>query len=186
MVSPFSGAGEESLLITGWSFESRGNHANLIDSSMWDCKNQPIINKGLPHDSNDQPVISKDSSPAPLNGSNREVAYLFIYLRNSHNIWCMRCVDVVLWYIPSRTRHSFETVPPHRSDTGFNKIHIMPSCFFVHFWISEHIKSYNLDWYRCWITSHEYLTVLHRRTWQFYISSSSSSSSFIFHHYKPT
>ena len=74
-VSPFSGAGEESLLITGWSFESRGNHANLIDSSMWDCKNQPIINKGLPHDSNDQPVINKDSSPAPLNGSNREVAY---------------------------------------------------------------------------------------------------------------
>ena len=73
-VSPFSGAGEESLLITGWSFESRGNHANLIDSSMWDCKNQPIINKGLPHDSNDQPVINKDSSPAPLNGSNREVA----------------------------------------------------------------------------------------------------------------
>ena len=74
-VSPFSGAGEESLLITGWSFESRGNHANLIDSSMWDCKNQPIINKGLPHDSNDQPVINKDSSSAPLNGSNREVAY---------------------------------------------------------------------------------------------------------------
>ena len=33
-VSPFSGAGEESLVITGWSFESRGNHANLIDSSM--------------------------------------------------------------------------------------------------------------------------------------------------------
>ena len=33
-VSPFGGAGEESLLITGWSFESRGNHANLIDSSM--------------------------------------------------------------------------------------------------------------------------------------------------------
>ena len=33
-VSPFGGAVEESLLITGWSFESRGNHANLIDSSM--------------------------------------------------------------------------------------------------------------------------------------------------------